>query len=184
MTEKIIMYRRTLWGLFVAALAFAFVTLMGQQTVSSDDLTDAVKRQKVEQLYNGYHAKFPDVLDVTPQQAKQLIADQKSVFIDVREKNEQQVSMLPGAITEKEFMDNFKSYDDYVKIAYCTISYRSGMFAQKLQKQGIPVYNLRGGILAWVHDGGKVYNQNGETHRIHVYDSEWNLLPANYEAVW
>ena len=92
--------------------------------------------------------------------------------------------MLPGAITEKEFMDNFKSYDDYVKIAYCTISYRSGIFAQKLQKEGIAVYNLRGGILAWVHDGGKVYNQNGETRRIHVYDSEWNLAPADYEAVW
>jgi len=184
MTEKINMYRRTLWGLFVAALAFAFVTLMGQQTVSSDDLTDAAKRQKVESLYNGYHAKFPEVLDVTPQQAMRLIADQKSVFIDLREPQEQQVSMLPGAIDEKEFMRDFKSYEDYVKIAYCTISYRSGKFAQKLQKEGIPVYNLKGGILAWVHDGGKVYDQIGETRRIHVYDSEWNLLPARYEAVW
>ncbi|UCD79835.1 MAG: rhodanese-like domain-containing protein [Desulfobacterales bacterium] len=184
MTETREMYRRTFWGLLTAGLAFAFVTLMGQQTVSSDDLTDAVKRQKVESLYNGYHNKFPEVLDVTPQQAMNLIADQKSVFIDIREPDEQQVSMLPGAITEKEFLNNFKSYEDHVKIAYCTISYRSGKFAQKLQKEGIPVYNLRGGILAWVHDGGKVYNQNGETHRVHVYDSEWNLLPARYEAVW
>jgi hypothetical protein len=92
--------------------------------------------------------------------------------------------MLPGAITEKEFMDNFKSYQDHIKIAYSTISYRSGKFAQKLQKEGIPVYNLRGGILAWVHDGGKVYDRNGETKGIHVHDSEWNLLPARYEAIW
>jgi len=166
MTEKINMYRRTIWGLFTAGLAFAFVTLMGQQTVSSDNLTDAVKRQKVESLYNGYHAKFPEVLDVSPQQAMDLIADQKSVFIDIREPREQQISILPGSITEKEFMANFKSYADHVKIAYCTISYRSGKFAQKLQKEGIPVYNLRGGILAWVHDGGKVYDQYGETQRI------------------
>jgi rhodanese-related sulfurtransferase len=184
MTEKLKKYQRTLWGLFTAGLAFAFVTLIGQQTVQSDDLTDAVKRQKIESMYNGYHAEFPEVLDITPKQAMDLIADQKSVFIDLRDQQEQQVSMLPGAITEKEFMDNFKSYDDYVKIAYCTISYRSGKFAQKLQKEGIPVYNLKGGILAWVHDGGKVYNQNGETHRIHVYQSEWNLAPARYEAVW
>jgi rhodanese-related sulfurtransferase len=184
MTEKIKLYQRTFWGLLTAGLAFAFVTLMGQQTVSSDDLTDAVKRQKVENLYNGYHARFPEVLDVTPQQAMNLIADQKSVFIDIREQAEQQVSMLPGAITEKEFMNNFKSYEDYVKIAYCTISYRSGRFAQNLQKEGIPVYNLSGGILAWVHAGGKVYDQSGETQRVHVYDNEWNLLPAAYEAVW
>jgi rhodanese-related sulfurtransferase len=184
MTEKINMYRRTLWGLFTAGLAFAFVTLMGQQTVSSDELTDAVKRQKVESLYNAYHAKFPEVLDVSPQQAMNLIADQKSVFIDIRKPYEQQVSMLPGAITEKEFMDNFKSYQNHVKIAYCTVGYRSGKFVQKLQKEGIPVYNLQGGILAWVHAGGKVYDQNGESQRIHVYDSEWNLLPARYEAVW
>jgi rhodanese-related sulfurtransferase len=184
MTEKLKKYQRTLWGLFTAGLAFAFVTLMGQQTVQSDDLTDAVKRQKIESLYNEYQVKFPEVLDITPQQAMNLIADQKSVFIDLRDQQEQQVSMLPGAITEKEFMDNFKSYDDYVKIAYCTIGYRSGKFAQKLQKEGIPVYNLRGGILAWMHDRGKVYNQNGETHRVHVYQSEWNLAPARYEAVW
>jgi rhodanese-related sulfurtransferase len=184
MTEKLKKYQRTLWGLFTAGLAFAFVTLMGQQTVQSDDLTDAAKRQKVESLYNEYHAEFPEVLDISPQQAMKLIADQKSIFIDLRDQQEQQVSMLPGAITEKEFMDNFKSYDDYVKIAYCTIGYRSGKFAQKLQKEGIPVYNLRGGILAWMHDGGKVYNQNGETHRVHVYQSQWNLAPARYEAVW
>jgi rhodanese-related sulfurtransferase len=184
MTEKLKKYQRTLWGLFTAGLAFAFVTLMGQQTVQSDDLTDAAKRQKVESLYNEYHAEFPEVLDISPQQAMKLIADQKSIFIDLRDQQEQQVSMLPGAITEKEFMDNFKSYDDYVKIAYCTIGYRSGKFAQNLQKEGIPVYNLKGGILAWVHDGGKVYNQNGETHRVHVYQSQWNLAPARYEAVW
>ena len=184
MTEKVNLYRRTLWGLFVAALAFAFVTLMGQQTVSSDDLTDAVKLRKIESLCNEYHAEFPEVLEITPRQAMRLIADQKSVFIDLRDQQEQQVSMLPGAIPENEFMNNFKSYDDYVKIAYCTVSYRSEKFAQMLQKEGIAVYNLRGGILAWVHDGGKVYNQNGETRRIHVYKSEWNLLPARYEAVW
>jgi sodium/bile acid cotransporter 7 len=46
------------------------------------------------------------------------------------------------------------------------------------------VYNLRGGILAWVHDGGTVYDQNGETRRIHVYGRKWNLAPNSYQAVW
>jgi len=44
--------------------------------------------------------------------------------------------------------------------------------------------NLRGGLLAWVHDGGKVYDRNGETRRIHVYGRKWDLGPKDYEAVW
>jgi len=74
--------------------------------------------------------------------------------------------------------------NDYIKIGYCTISYRSGVLARGLNQKGIPIYNLRGGLLAWVHDGGKVYNGSKETHRIHVYGQEWNLGPEGYEAVW
>lgn len=184
MTEKMKLYRRTFWGLVTASLAFAFVTLMGQQTVSSDDLTDAVKRQKVDDLYDDFHTKFPDVPEVTPQQAMRLIANQKSIFIDIREQHEQQVSMLPGSITAQDFCDNVKGYKDHLKIAYCTISRRSGQFVEALQKKGIPAFNLRGGILAWVHDGGKVFNRDGETQQIHVYDRQWNFVPAGYEAVW
>ncbi len=177
-------YRRTILGLITAVLAFAFVTLMGQFGLSSKDGNDGVKRQKIDDMYNGYKNEFPDVPDLSTQKAMNLTAEGKTVLIDIREPSEQQVSMLPGAITEKEFMKNPLKYKDAVKIVYCTISYRSGKFAQKLQQKGIPVYNLRGGILAWVHDGGKVYDQNGESHRIHVYGRKWNLVPNSYQAVW
>ena len=177
-------YRRTILGLITAASAFAFITLMGQLSLSSDDLSDRDKRQKVTDMYNGYKKQFPAVHDISAQKVMALMAEGNTVFIDIREPREQQVSMLPGAITEKEFINNPAKYKDAVKIAYCTISYRSGKFAQKLQKKGIPVYNLKGGILAWVHDGGKVYDLNGETHRIHVYGRKWNLGPKRYEAIW
>ena len=177
-------YRRTISRLFTAALAFASVTLMGQLSLSSDDLNDGEKRQKIEDVYNGYKKQFPGVRDLSAQTVMVLAAERKAVLIDIREAREQQVSMLPGAITEKEFMNDPEKYKDTVKIAYCTISYRSGKFAQKLQQNGIPVHNLRGGMLAWVHDGGKVYDQNGETYRIHVYGRKWNLGPKRYQAVW
>jgi sodium/bile acid cotransporter 7 len=177
-------YRRTILGLITAASAFAFITLMGQLSLSSDDQSDRDKRQKVTDMYNGYKKQFPEVRDISAQKVMALMAEGNAVFIDIRDPREQQVSMLPGAITEKEFINDSAKYKDAVKIAYCTISYRSGKFAQKLQKKGIPVYNLRGGILAWVHDGGKVYDQNGETHRIHVYGRKWNLGPKRYQAVW
>ncbi len=184
MKKKIKAYRRALLGLIAAALAFAFVTLEGQLSLSSDDLSDKDKRQKIDDMYAGYKKQFPEVRDMSPKMVMDLRAKGKTVLIDIREPREQQVSMLPGAITEKEFMDDPAKYKDAVKIAYCTISYRSGKFAQKLQKKGIIVYNLKGGMLAWVHDGGNVYDQNGESHRIHVYGRKWDLGPKRYRAVW
>jgi sodium/bile acid cotransporter 7 len=105
-------------------------------------------------------------------------------FVDVREEKEQAVSMLPGAITEQEFLNHLERYRDVVVIGYCTISYRSGKLAEKLKAQGVVILNLRGGLLAWLHDGGKVYDRDGETRRIHVYGRQWDLGPKGYKAVW
>lgn len=113
-----------------------------------------------------------------------LRKNQKVIFVDVREVKEQEVSMLPGALTKEEFLNNLQKYEDEIIIGYCTISYRSGKLARKLAKQGITMLNLRGGMLAWVHDGGKVYDQYGETKRIHVHGRKWNLAPKGYEAIW
>jgi sodium/bile acid cotransporter 7 len=157
---------------------------MGQLSLSSDELTDESKRQTINRMYAGYKKEFPEVMDISPQDALKLAEAQQVVFIDVRDPKEQQVSMLPGAITAEEFQSNSEKYTDTVKIAYCTISYRSGKLARKLQANGVIVYNLQGGMLAWVHAGGKVYDQQGESHRIHVYGRKWNLGPERYEAVW
>ena len=184
MKKKFKTYRRKVMGLITALLVLAFVTLMVQLSLSSDDLSDKAKRQKVEDMYDGYKKQFLEVRDISPQKVMALKSEGKAVLIDIREPREQQVSMLPGAITEKEFVNDPAKYKDAVKIAYCTISYRSGKFAQKLQEKGIMVYNLRRGILAWVHAGGKVYDQSGETDRIHVYSRMWNLGPKRYRAVW
>ncbi len=145
--------------------------------------TDAQKRDQIEKLYMSYKKEFPEVRDVAPREAMQLSDTGKVVFIDVREPDEQSVSHLPGAITADSFLKNPEKYNDYIKIGYCTISYRSGILAQELHQKGIPMYNLGGGMLAWVHDGGKVYKGTEETHRIHVYSKKWNLGPDSYEAV-
>ena len=176
--------RRSILGLFAAALTFGFVTLIGQLSLSSDELTNGDKRKKINNMYNEYKRQFPEVIDISTQEAMKLADMQQVVFIDAREPEEQMISMLPGAITEREYLNHPEKYTDVVKIAYCTISYRSGLLAQKLQKNGVVLYNLQGGLLAWVHDGGKVFDRNGESKRIHVYGRKWNLGPTGYEAIW
>ncbi len=170
--------------LWPAALAIALALLTVRIGYAADELSDAEKRQKIEKMYADYQKQFPEVSAMDPRQAMQHVTEKNVVFIDVRKSKEQQVSMLPEAITEKAYLENPEKYKDYVKIAYCTIAYRSGKFAQKLKKKGITIYNLRGGILAWVHDGGKVYDEHGQTNRIHVYGRKWDLGPEGYDAIW
>lgn len=172
--------RRTCWLLFVLLLAVSPSPCLS----ASEKLTDTQKLQNVYRMYEDYKKEFPTVEDVGSKEAMALMESTKVVFVDTRRSKEQKVSMLPGAVTEKAFKRNLEQYTDHVVIGYCTISYRSGKLARKLNKKGIKMLNLRGGMLAWVHEGGKVYDAKGETRRVHVYGKKWNYLPEGYEAVW
>jgi sodium/bile acid cotransporter 7 len=151
---------------------------------AAEEMSDAERLSKTNAMYQGYRKDFPGVPEIEPAEALRLLQEGKALFIDVREEKEQQVSMLPGAVTEKEFLKDPGRYQDRILIGYCTISYRSGKLAEKLQARGIALLNLKGGLLGWVHAGGKVYDRSGETWRIHVYGQKWNLGPKGYEAVW
>ena len=93
------------------------------------------------------------------------------------------VSMLPKAISKEEFIDNMNLYKNKKIISYCTIGYRSGLFAQKMEKDGIKVYNLSAGILGWTHEGGKVYDSRGIVQRIHVYGKNWDYAPNGFDTI-
>lgn len=151
---------------------------------AAEQMNDAEKRTRIDAMYRGYKKDFPAVEDIEPEEAMALAGSGRAVFVDVRGSREQQVSMLPGAVTEEDFLRDPERYRGRTVIGYCTISYRSGVLAEKLRDKGIRMRNLRGGLLAWVHAGGKVFDRDGETRRIHVYGRKWNLGPSAYEAVW
>ena len=170
-----------LQSILTCVVALSLGPLLG---ASAAEMSDMERRAKIEAMYRDYQKDFADVEDIDPREAMKLLQEGKAVFVDVREAKEQKVSMLPGAITEEQLLRSPEKYGDRILIGYCTISYRSGKLAQKLKAKGLSMLNLRGGLLAWVHDGGKVYDQNGETRRIHVYGRKWDLGPKDYEAVW
>ncbi len=151
---------------------------------AAETVTDAEKRQAIDKMVSEFRGNFPDVVEMDSNRAMELMKDKKVVFIDVRRPNEQEVSMLPGAITHETYLENQDKYNDYLKISYCTIGYRSGRFAQMMHQNGTAMYNLHGGMLGWLHDGGKVYDKNGQSFRIHVYGRPWKLAPEGYEEVW
>ena len=170
-------FQSVLWfRLFAGMLIF-------QTVLCGAELTNANKKEIVYKMYTDYKKDFSSVHEISPREAMRLMKTANVLFVDVRKPAEMDVSMLPNAITKEEFLKNPSKYKDVKIVAYCTISYRSGMFAKKMEKKGIRINNLAGGLLAWVFEGGKVFDTHGETKRIHVYGQKWNYLPRGYEMV-
>lgn len=141
------------------------------------------RQQRIEAMYQHYARQFPGVPAISVAELWQLQRSQSVVLVDVRSPQEQAVSRLPGAISVAEFEGQQDAGQAIV--AYCTIGYRSGLFAQTLQSQGLAVHNLRGSILAWTHAGGQLVTPAGTpTQQVHIYGKRWNLVAPGYQAVW
>lgn len=110
------------------------------------------------------------------------------VILDTRGWEEYQVSHLKGAhwIGFEEFtldkIDNFAQ--DTTIVLYCSVGYRSDIVGKKLQEAGFQhVYNLWGGIFAWVNEGLPVYQDNLFTEKIHPYSTSWGFWLTKGEKV-
>lgn len=147
-------------------------------------LDNQTKEQKIYSMYEEYkNSFFPKISDISIKDLLKLQDRENILFIDVREPMEQEVSMIAGALTTDEFDKNIDKYKDYTIVTYCTAGYRSGIYSERLLKnKDIKSYNMIGGILSWVHNGGKVYIGRKETNRVHVYSKKFDLLPESYKA--
>jgi rhodanese-related sulfurtransferase len=172
---------RLFGGLCLGVLAW--LTVMGGSVEAMASLNNQHREEAIRQLYLNYKKCFPEVPEVSPKEAMKLIQEGQVVLVDVRPAVERSVSKLPGAITKVEFLNNLDSYRGKTIIAYDTIGYRSGLFVEELRKKGIDVANLQEGMLGWLYAGGKVYDDKGETRRVHVYGSLWNYAPGSCETV-
>lgn len=152
--------------------------------VSAASPSDAEKRQRVAAMYADYRKDFPGIKEIDAAAAIELLSDPGVLFVDVRTPKEQAVSMIPGAITDTQFMDQLDHYRGKRVIAYCTISYRSGKLAAKLEKKGISITNLKEGLLGWVHAGGPLVREGQPVQKLHVYGRKWDLAPDTIETVY
>lgn len=156
---------------------------LASTAAGADVLNDAAKLRRIEAMAEDHRKDFPSVADISAQRALGLANSGRALFVDHRKESEQAVSKLPQAVSSKAFLKNPKAYADRILVVYCTIGYRSGKLARKLKERGLSVLNLRGGILAWLHAGGKVYKDGRPVKRVHVYGKKWDLAPSAYEAV-
>lgn len=111
------------------------------------------------------------------------------LLVDAREKNEYEVSHLPKAIWigYDEFdIERLAAIPKDQKITvYCSIGYRSEKIAKKLLENGYDnVSNLYGGIFEWTNQGNKVYNDQGETTKVHAFNRLWSVWLNKGEKVY
>lgn len=103
------------------------------------------------------------------------------LFLDARSRAEYEVSHLPGARwVGYESFDSSRVDDlprDRPLIVYCSVGYRSGEIAQKLQQRGFTqVKNLYGGLFEWSNRGYPLVNpQASPTDSVHGYSPTWGV---------
>ena len=170
--------------LTILFLLCVFVMFTKGAVFAEADLGEAEKEAAVYRLYASYEHRFPEVRGISAEEARDLHQLGQVIFVDVREPAEMDVSMLPDAVSEREYNAHPNRFLNKTVVAYCTIGLRSGEFAEKMAEPGVTVFNMEGGILAWLWAGGILQGAEERTvNEVHVYAEKWDLAPFGYKTV-
>ncbi|GAB5524563.1 MAG: hypothetical protein Roseis2KO_24350 [Roseivirga sp.] len=123
--------------------------------------------------FGAYHG----VKNCTSQDVTALVSDENLLILDVRQREEYEVSHLKGAVLADDV--DFKRLEtDQPILVYCTVGFRSTELGTTLTHNGFShIYNLEGGLIGWKNQGKPVYNQKEQlTDSVHVYSSLFGVL--------
>ena len=128
------------------------------------------------------------------------------VLVDTRTDEEASVSMIPGgALRQSDFERRRTEWQDHRVVCYCTVGYRSGVYARQLRSNhDMDACNLKGSIAAWTHErlpltarydprsgsadvigpGDDIGGTGVEaTRKVHVFSENYALQADGYEPV-
>ena len=145
-------------------------------------------------------AKFPGVVQLSTDSLQTWLDEpgqaqtgrsqvERPLLLDVREKEEYEVSHLKDAVraaSEQEALQALEGVPpDRPVVLYCSVGYRSSEMAGFLQKRGYEkVYNLEGSIFAWANEGKPVYRGEERVQVVHPYDRIWGKLLKKVLRAW
>ncbi len=125
---------------------------------------------------------FPDVPRIGTEEVAAWLHDPKReppVLLDVRTKAEFDVSHIHGAqrIEPGSSADAIGIPRDKPIVTYCSVGYRSGAFAKKLQDAGYKnVQNMTGSIFEWANEGHPIERAGKRVAQVHPYDARRGKL--------
>lgn len=102
-------------------------------------------------------------------------------ILDAREPKEYEISHIENS--DLIGYDNFDistitnkyNMEDTI-VVYCSVGYRSGKIAEKLQKKGFKnVYNLKGGVFRWANEERELIDPStAKTNTVHGFNEKWS----------
>lgn len=125
---------------------------------------------------------FPGIRRIEPKSLADWLNDTsraQPVLLDVRTKAEYDVSHIHGArrIDPSEPARAINLPKDEPIVTYCSVGYRSGGFAKKLQEAGYTnVQNMAGSIFQWANEGRPVERDGQRVSKVHPYNATWGKL--------
>ncbi len=132
---------------------------------------------------------FPGVKRITPAETAAWLKDKnrpQPVLLDVRTQAEYDVSHIAGArrIEPGADVSALKLPHDRPIVTYCSVGYRSGALAKKLQEAGYKnVQNMSGSIFQWANEGRPIEHDRHGVKKVHPYNGMWGkLLDADLRA--
>ena len=125
---------------------------------------------------------FPTVRRIDSQHLAQWLGDShrvKPVLLDVRTREEYDVSHIHGAqrVEPGSSVTSIATPRERPIVTYCSVGYRSAVFAKALQDAGFKdVRNLTGSIFEWANEGFPIERQGHPAKKVHPYNDRWGSL--------
>ena len=128
---------------------------------------------------------WPAVPQMSTQELAERMAANSNIagplLIDVRTREEYEVSHLPGAIwaeTPGQIAAALRETSDRRAVVfYCSVGVRSSKAAAKLVESRRPnVFNLQGSIFKWANEGRPLVADDHAVHVVHPYNERWSVL--------
>ena len=171
--------RRT-WPLIAASVLLIGQALIADRTVYSGT-KDAITWSAV---FTWIQRDWPQVPQISTRElAERMAAGNESapLLIDVRTREEYEVSHLPGAIwaeTPSQIASASREASDrQAVVVYCSVGVRSSKAAAQLMRSGrTNIFNLQGSIFKWANEGRPLTANGSAVHVVHPYSERWGVL--------
>jgi rhodanese-related sulfurtransferase len=176
-------YRERLKTLQVVAIALLLIA-----PVLSIDRTGLLAAPKDSVTWDAVFAwirrDWPEVPQMSTGELGQRIAangEATPLLIDVRTREEYEISHLPGAIwaeTPTQIASAIRGASDRRPVVlYCSVGVRSSRAAAKLmQSRPANVFNLQGSIFQWANEGRPLIANGHAVHVVHPFNERWGVL--------
>ncbi len=134
-------------------------------------------------LHSLIQLRFLDIRHVSTKELAIWLEDEKKtipLLLDARTPLEYATSHLRGAYLVPH---NVQEIEPYIScsfshpiVTYCSVGYRSGILAQRLQKIGYKkVFNLAGSLFFWFSENRPVFCEEKPVSFIHRFNLFWSF---------